>query len=313
MIDSWLTKLSELRVDRASKTPASHKPLLLLAILDQIEDGTINSNIVRLTPELAFRFLGYWEVVGSRGRTVGRVELPFFYLRGDGLLQHIAYPGLDAALESIRPNSVELLNRVISHSEIPKDFLQLLQSKAYRDKARQILISGDWFLPAEKIKLEAMLGLEGTFNDTALTNGESPEPEASKQGRDLKFRLQLIPLYRYACVLCGMKVLLPSGVTIVEAAHIHQFSDSQNDTITNGLVLCRNHHWAFDQGLWTLGTDHTVLVATRGFLEDAPSQVSLAEHNAGHLDFSWLSPAYWPSHKSLVWHRVHKFIGEMNQ
>ena len=79
MLEFWLDKLSKLRVDRASKNPAPHKPLLLLAVLDQIENGEINTPVIRLTAELAFRFLGYWEVVASRGRSVGRIELPFFF------------------------------------------------------------------------------------------------------------------------------------------------------------------------------------------------------------------------------------------
>ncbi|MCK9419181.1 MAG: HNH endonuclease [Nitrospirae bacterium] len=312
MLDTWLIKLANLRVDRASKTPAPHKPLLLLAILDQIEQGAILSNIIRLTPELAFRFLGYWEVVSSRGRNVGRVELPFFYLRSDGLLRHIAYPGLEAALESIRPTSVELLNRVVSHAEMPEELFSLMQNKASRDIARRILISGDWFFPSEKIKLEAMLGLEQTNNDPAPATGAVPESEESKQGRDIKFRLQLIPLYRYSCVLCGMKVLLPSGVTMVEAAHIHPFSASRNDDISNGMALCRNHHWAFDQGLWTLGVDYKVLVATGRFSENAPKQVSLSEHSDRQIDFSWIDSAHWPSQISLEWHRKNKFIGALN-
>ena len=79
--------------------------------------------------------------------------------------------------------------------------------------------------------------------------------EDVKQGRDIKFRLQIVPLYHYSCALCRIKILLPSGITLVEAAHIHQFAQSKNDDITNGMALCRNHHWAFDQGLWSINPD----------------------------------------------------------
>jgi hypothetical protein len=41
MTNNWLEKLSKLRVDRAAKNPAPHKPLLLLVIIDQIEDGVV--------------------------------------------------------------------------------------------------------------------------------------------------------------------------------------------------------------------------------------------------------------------------------
>ncbi|OGW47410.1 MAG: hypothetical protein A2078_14625 [Nitrospirae bacterium GWC2_57_9] len=178
-----------------------------------------------------------------------------------------------------------------------------------RARARQILISGDWFLPPERIKLRAMLGLDSEIKEQLASTCRLPHQKEIRQGRDIRFRLQLVPLYRYACALCNVKMLLPSGVTLVEAAHIHQFSDSHNDDVANGIALCRNHHWSFDQGLWTMGTDHRVVVATGRFLENSPHQLSLSEHDARRLDFSWLATEHWPSQKNLEWHRKHKFIG----
>jgi putative restriction endonuclease len=309
-LNDWLNRLAKLRVDRASKNPAPHKPLLLLAILDQIQEGSITSNIVRLTPELAFRFLGYWEVVSSRGRSVGRAELPFFYLQSDGFLKHVAFPGLEAALGSIRPTSVELLNKVISHAELPEEFFVLMQNTDYRDAARKILIAGSWFFPEEKIQLLSMLDFGSS--DFDLDSKSLPtvsRDEDVKHGRDIKFRLQIVPLYHYSCVLCGIKMLLPSGITLVEAAHIHQFAQSKNDDITNGLALCRNHHWAFDQGLWSIGTSFEVVVACGKFAEMAPNQAGLMSYQSKHLDFSWLQTRHRPSQKNLDWHRQHRFIG----
>ncbi|TXT21759.1 MAG: putative restriction endonuclease [Gallionellaceae bacterium] len=310
MLNDWLNRLAKLRVDRASKNPAPHKPLLLLAILDQIEEGSITSNIVKLTPELAFRFLGYWEVVSSRGRSVGRAELPFFHLQSDGFLKHVAILGLEAALDSIRPTSVELLNKVISHAELPEEFFVLMQNTDHRDAARKILIAGNWFSPEERIKLLAMLGLDSS--DFALDGESVPlaaRGEDVKQGRDIKFRLQIVPLYHYSCALCGIKMLLPSGVALVEAAHIHQFAQSKNDDITNGMALCRNHHWAFDQGLWSIDTSFEIVVACGKFAEQAPNQTGLMSYQSKQLDFSWLQPEHRPSQRNLDWHRRHKFIG----
>jgi putative restriction endonuclease len=311
MLNDWFNRLVKLRVDRASKNPAPHKPLLLLAILDQIEEGSITTKNVRLTPELAFRFLGYWEVVSSRGRSVGRVELPFFHLQSDGFLRHIAIPGLEAALGSIRPTSVELLNKVISHAELPEEFFILMQNAGYRDAARNILIAGDWFFQEEQIKLLAMLGLD--LNDIVLGGKSMPallKEEDVRQGRDIKFRLQIVPLYHYSCALCSIKMLLPSGITLVEAAHIHQFAHSKNDDIANGMALCRNHHWAFDQGLWSIGSSFEIVVACGKFAEQTPNQTGLMSYQSKQLDFSWLQPEHRPSQKNLDWHRQHKFMGQ---
>lgn len=306
MHDIWLHKLAKLRVDRASKNPAPHKPLLLLALLDQIENGEITTPIVHLTSELAFRFLGYWEIVATRGRAVGRVELPFFYLKSDGFLQHVAHPGLEAALDSIKPTSVELINRVIDHAAIPDDFFALMQEKTYRNAARNILINGDWFTSNEKQNLRAVLGL----NESSESLEMHPAAHVSEtvKGRDVRFRFQIVPLYHYACILCGIKLLLPSGTTLVEAAHIHPYAHSRNNDVTNGMALCRNHHWAFDQGLWTIDLEYEVIVSRQPFLEDAPQQRRLSDFQGTYLDFSWLSEAQRPAMKNLEWHMKHRFI-----
>jgi putative restriction endonuclease len=246
MLDHWLGKLQRLRVDRASKTPAPHKPLLLLAILDFIESGKIGTPQVKLTPELAFRFLGYWEIVGARGRLIGRVELPFFFLRSDGILRHIAHEGLSAALPSVRPTSVELLNRVIKYAELPEDWFALMSDQRSREAMRRTLINGDWFHSSERARIYEILGMGSDSSDPMASLILSQAPEEVCLGRDIRFRLQNVPIYGYTCLLCGVKMLLPSGFTLVEAAHIHQFSQSRNDDITNGMALCRNHHWAFD-------------------------------------------------------------------
>jgi putative restriction endonuclease len=311
MTNTWLNKLSKLRVDRSSNDPAPHKPLLLLSILDQIEEGIVTSKLIRLTPDLAFRFLCYWEVVGARGRAIGRPDLPYFYLQGDGLLLHVAYPGLEAALGSIRPTSVEKLNKVISHSLMPEEFFLQMQNSQSRNLARKILINGDWFRSDERIKLATMLGIKlsdvdlgGVVVTPAITE------EIAAKGRDIKFRLQIVPLYRYSCALCRLKLLLASGVALVEAAHIHQFSQSRNDDITNGMALCRNHHWAFDQGLWTLDLNYKVSIAQSEFLEISPNQKELASYQSTHLELSWLPPQYRPSRDSIDWHRNNIYLGE---
>ncbi|MDP2432602.1 MAG: HNH endonuclease [Pseudomonadota bacterium] len=309
MLELWLRRLRKLRVDRASKTPAPHKPLLLLAILDFVENGEIATPQVRLTPELAFRFLGYWEVVGARGRSVGRVELPFFHLQSDGILRHVAHAGLDVALASIRPTSIELLNRVISHAEIPEDLFGLMLDRRNRDAMRQTLINGDWFNPEEQVKLRAILGMGGASSEQAPGTIPSALPKEVRQGRDIRFRLQIVPIYGYACLLCGIKMLLPSGTTLVEAAHIHQFSHSNNDDITNGMALCRNHHWAFDQGLWTLGGGFEVIVAADAFKEEAPNQTSLGAYHSRRVDLSRLAPEHRPMQKHLDWHRKNRYLG----
>jgi putative restriction endonuclease len=84
-VDTWLDKLSKLRVDRASGDPAPHKPLLLLAVLERAERGQLPPRTLPLTPELAFQFYTYWAVVAHRRRQRPDIRLPFHHLQGDGV------------------------------------------------------------------------------------------------------------------------------------------------------------------------------------------------------------------------------------
>lgn len=101
----------------------------------------------------------------------------------------------------------------------------------------------------------------------------------------------------------------PYGITLVKAAHIHQFAKSRNDDVSNGMALCRNHHWAFDQGLWTLGSNYEVVVALDGFTEAAPNALSLRAYHARRVDLSRLALDHRPGQDHLDWHRKQKFIG----
>src|ERR1700675_3290146 len=93
-----------------------------------------------------------------------------------------------------------------------------------------------------------------------------------------------------------------TGKSIVDAAHIHQFADSRNNDPRNGLALCKNAHWLFDNGLWTLTDDYKVIVAEGEFAEAGAEQKLLREYHGKKIlvpDESALRPN--PIH--IAWHR----------
>ena len=79
---------------------------------------------------------------------------------------------------------------------------------------------------------------------------------ARERGREARFRLTVVPAYNYTCALTGYRLTTVGSGSIVDAAHIHQFSDSRNNHPQNGIALCENAHWLFDQGLWSLTDDY---------------------------------------------------------
>ena len=75
---------------------------------------------------------------------------------------------------------------------------------------------------------------------------------ASYRGaKSARFRQHVRTAYNSTCIVCGLH--LPptqfNSVAGVDAAHILPWADYDLDEVSNGLCLCKLHHWAFDEGL----------------------------------------------------------------
>ena len=94
--------------------------------------------------------------------------------------------------------------------------------------------------------------------------------------------------------------------SIVDAAHIHEFSDSRNNDPRNGLALSKNAHWQFDRGLWSITNEYRVIVNPEKFIEEGIPGQKLADIE-GHRLFLPSDPKYWPEPTHLAWHRRNNF------
>ncbi len=290
-------KVAELRPDKARGDPAPHKPLLLLVLLDMAERGELRRKELPLTPELAFRFCTLWKIVAHRRSQSPDVRYPFHHLKTNGF-----WSALDA---EGKPSPHRRLTRL---AVMPSDFLACLNEPAWRDRARRLLIAR-YFEPREQVALYELAGIpvpptEVTKQDA---NYKTPE-EAQNQGREIRFRLRIVAAYNYTCALTGYRLTTVSGSTIIDAAHIHQFSDSRNNDLRNGLALCKNAHWLFDKGLWTISDQYRIIVATEGFAEDSPDQKGLRQYHGEQIRLPD-DTELWPNPIHLAWHRKHRFQG----
>lgn len=98
--------------------------------------------------------------------------------------------------------------------------------------------------------------------------------------------MQVVSRYKFTCALTGLCCLTVDGAAIVDAAHIEPFAESQNDDIENGLALCKNAHWMFDEGLWSVGKDGRVVLAKQRFTENGPEGLRLQPYTGRLLQFA---------------------------
>jgi putative restriction endonuclease len=289
--EQWLAKLARLKVDRATGDPAPHKPLLLLIVIDLADEGILPHDVLPLTPELAFQFATYWGIVAHRRNQPPDVRLPFHHLQSDGFWSAQKADG--------QPSTD---NRETRFANIPYDFGAAARDPAWRSTARRILIA-KYFRPAERMALYGATGLpipteDEVRQDAAYKSSE----EAMMRGREARFRLTIVAAYNYACALTGLRLTTITVGSIVDAAHIHQFADSRNNQPQNGLALCKNAHWMFDQGLWTIADDYRILVGIDRFSESAPDGKLFASYHGQRLHLP-SDDRLHPSRIHLAWHR----------
>lgn len=72
----------------------------------------------------------------------------------------------------------------------------------------------------------------------------------------------------------------------MDAAHIESWAASENDNIENGLALCKNAHWMFDEGLWSVLNDGRVVLAPHRFTENGPEGLRLKPYAERLLQFA---------------------------
>jgi putative restriction endonuclease len=184
-----------------------------------------------------------------------------------------------------------------------------LEDPANRDRARHLLIA-KYSRPSEQIALFEMIGLPVPSRREIEENAAYKSPEEARMaGREARFRIRVVTAYNYTCALTGYRLTTITAGSIVDAAHVHEFRDSRNDHPRNGIALCKNAHWTFDQGLWTISDDYRITVAVGHFAEAGPSHLELlASHHSRRLHLPD-DKNLWPDPIHLAWHRQIKFKG----
>lgn len=290
--ENWLKIAANLRVDRKSGI-APHKPLLLLVVAELAERGELK-NPLPLSGELTFQFLSFSTIVAHRRPQKPDIYLPFFHLSNDGIWTPLDENG-NATSERRRVEAVRF----------DDEFFAFLHDANFREQLRRVLIAKYFVDPAERAALYDLVGLEIPSDEVVQADIERYEIVRGK-GREARFALTVIPAYNYTCALFRFRLTTVESGSIIEAAHIHQWAKSRNDEPQNGIALCKNAHWAFDAGLWTLDDNYKVLVAQNRF-DESGNEAMLLKPLAGHRVLLPTNPQLWPDKKHLHWHRTQKF------
>lgn len=113
----------------------------------------------------------------------------------------------------------------------------------FDDNSQQFLVRfGD--TQPEPIEIQ-----EKEFSTKEKRKKKSREVEVRTNNQS-KFRFNVLKRYGAKCAICNIK-----NKHMLDAAHIVPVDEDGTDDPRNGLVLCKNHHAAFDRNLFKINPD----------------------------------------------------------
>jgi len=127
--------------------------------------------------------------------------------------------------------------------------------------------------------------------------------------RNKAFRKIILEEYRCLCVVCQSKFLLrqkeSEPLIEADAAHIISVNKKGPDDPRNGLSLCKRHHWAFDNGLFTI-TDARQVKVSPSVHRAEQRRFDLEEYD-GEAIVPPANECCRPHEDALHWHQAKVF------
>lgn len=199
----------------------------------------------------------------------------------------------------------------IDYASLDEELFVYLQYLATREVLRYTLIQ-KYFLKYSELFRTAIddsreiTSIENILIETAETKDFSLlEQVTDEKKRGRAFSRTIMQLYDYTCAACHYRIITANGESCVDAAHIFPFSESKDDSIGNGISLCKLHHWAFDRGLFSINDNYKMLIAS-SFSESGNEYFSLHTLQSKPVFLPKDKP-FRPSISLLRWHRENKF------
>ncbi|MEA5523036.1 HNH endonuclease [Limnoraphis robusta] len=310
----YCERFSELRVNKP------HQPILLLSVIDLIAEGLINQNRIEISEQLENQFNYNWEIFKIQEGVPGS-HYPFTALEAHKFW-HVQYnedekkrlqqqiknrPKPEHRNRKPQAKDFNGLKKLVEYAYLDEELFELLQDSENRKKIVDTLISV-WFYNSDDIRQD-LLNTHRSFEENA-NNGEDevkkPKIRWNKSsGRDALFRKTVVDVYDYRCAFCGLKVTRKITQSIVDGAHIKPFAKFYDNSIGNGISFCKNHHWAFDWGWFTIDDDYKIVVAN-DLQEVSPNAKSMREFHGEHIALPTLEQDF-PRLDALDWHRKNIF------
>ncbi len=321
LLKYYLHKFTHIRINTSKKNGISpHKPVLLLSVISNIETGKINSNKIFISPELVATFKDLWIDLVENEKHHCIFTMPFYHLSSSSFWKLIAKKGYEKIIQSkIAMKSFSNLNEAVEYAEIDNELFIFLKNKEERDILKYAILekyfpniessfsggNNNYFQNIENQILNEP-SIKYKTNLQHLQNKLNADGfEEEKYMRSSIFKRQIPILYRNTCAISGLQINATINVSLIDACHIIPFSNSYDDTISNGISLTPTLHRAFDRGLISIDDNYKIIISNK-FKEEKQSRYSIIQFKNKEI-FLPENSKFYPNLENLKWHRENIF------
>ncbi len=320
ILDYFTYAFTHLRRD-SKKGGAPHKPILLLAVINEYEANRILDNKIFITPELTHSFSVFWNRLVTTEHDQ-KFALPFFHLTGEkgNWWQLVPNIGCELWIENAGSmRSFGNLSVAVSYAKIDENLALLLSNTETRTLLKESVLKVYFSQNTiSEINIQDNKYIDDLKNEMKESSSEyksklinlknrlDPEKyQVEVYNRSAIFRREIVKIYSESCCISGIKVVAPFSITMVDACHIIPFSISLNNSLNNGIALCPNLHRAFDRGVIAINDNYEV-VLSHNFVENDSSEYSFSKMRGKVISLP-KDEDYKPSLDSFSWHRQNIF------
>ncbi len=310
-LQKYIAIFQKLTIDR-SHGIAPHKPILLLSVLQAFQNNLITNQRIYITPELVALFKTNWSLLVNTNHDC-RISYPFYFLKSDRFWQLIPKSGFENInqMGSIM-KTFSNLNAAVDYAIIDDDLLTLMKDNKSNSILQQFLLD-EYFTDTKTNFSNSSMIQQKLFDDI---EGKILREDAGEYRDEIKrliqqqneeeiflrgslFKREIPKIYNNTCCISGLKIDATISVSMVDACHIVPFSESYNDTVTNGIALCPNLHRAFDRGLIGIDCNYHIIIS-KVFSENV-SDFSIRKFEGREIRLP-NQEKFFPLVENLEWH-----------
>jgi putative restriction endonuclease len=245
---NYLKDISSIKVNKTGQVISLHKPLLLLLTISEIVHGKPNKFKYKEIEESLILLL---QKYGLKSTKKMNPQYPFIYLES---AQNIWKCSIKKSMLK-NPDAASRAELIDAIGNFTEGFYEYVKDQ---ESAKQLVwqLLKEYWTESYHEEILIDLGLDIFMSDYAINI-------KNQKRRGRLFVEEVLDAYERQCAICGQSIRLGDALLGIDACHVKPMQHNGADIVTNGVALCKVHHWALDRGAIGIGDDLKLIVSPK--------------------------------------------------